>query len=142
MEIYHNTPNYSNIIEHAIRVRDHIDARILPDKNDIKDYQLHLEDCYNHPTTGLLTQRQYITKNKFNNPKEALRNIEIMEHNADIISLINKLDFKLKRLYIKTKPAREYIIEHDRISLDSIQPSKPYTFLNRVAIFLKKIHII
>ena len=92
--------------------------------------------------TVIRASSQEQTKNKFNNPKEALRNIEIMEHNADIISLINKLDFKLKRLYIKTKPAREYIIEHDRISLDSIQPSKPYTFLNRAAIFLKKIHII
>ena len=129
---------FDHIKSNAHWTRVHLDTSFRPDSDDIKICSDHVQDCLNHPTTGLLARRQYITKKPYNYPEYALRNKMIINNNKKITSLQNYFKDLVKVLYPKTNHIRQYIIDNDRVVLDYVAPIKKYTSADKLKIFLKR----
>jgi len=132
-------PKYEDVRYNAYWSRVGIDTSLRIEDHNIDDYKAHLKDCRQNPTIGMLANRKYITGKPMNYPIYAKRNLHEMESLPEISSIKESIESKIKNLYPKTKHLREYIINNGRVLLDSIEKSKKYTTLNKLAIFLKKI---
>ena len=139
MEIEIGYDRFEDIKRHAYWTNVHIDTRFRADRENMDDYIAHLKDCENHPTTGLLAKRKYITGKKKNYSVYARRNLHILERQPEADKLLTGTKEKIDRLYPKTKHIRQYVIDHDRVLLDWVEKTKKYTFGNKLAIMLRKI---
>lgn len=113
------------------------------DKGCIENYKKHLADCETCPTVGLLARRKYITGKKVNYSKYAQKNINYLERQPGVDVLRKKVDGKLQELYPKTKYARLFIIDENRVVLDEIKPVKKYGLIDRIKLikrFFKNVH--
>ena len=130
--------SYENARNNAYWTRVHLDTSFLPDAEDALIYKNHIEDCFEHPTSGMLIRRKYITKKPFNYPVFARRNLKLMENEEVIKGLKKQFDNLLSKLYPKTKHLREYIIQKDRINLDFVKSAQKYTKTDKLLIALKR----
>jgi len=129
---------YQSIRSNAYWTRVHFDTIFSGEALDSDSYAKHLEDCNNNPTVGLLARRKYITGRMLAYPQNAKRNVEYMNKLPNISTLKKSFKEKLNKLYPKTLQAREYIINHDRVKLNSVEPARKYNIFNKLAILLKK----
>lgn len=132
-------PKYENVRSNAYWSRVHIDTSLRIDDSDIEEYKAHLKDCNENPTIGLLAKRKYITKKPMNYPEYAHRNMRDLESQSVISELKKDLKSRIDKLYPNTKRIRDYIINHDRVTLDIVEKHKKYTTFNKLMIMLKKI---
>ena len=131
-------PRFENIRSNAYWSRVHLDTRLCPDFDNIEQYRKHISDCYNHPTTGMLAKRKYITSKPMNYPINAKYNKYVMEMHPSVKELKNSFEQELKTLYPRTKHIRQYIIDNDRVVLDFVERAKKYTLVDKFAILLKR----
>ena len=132
-------PKYENVRSNAYWSRVHIDTSLRIDDSDIEEYKAHLKDCNENPTIGLLAKRKYITKKPMNYPEYAHRNMRDLESQSVISELKKDLKSRIDKLYPNTKHIRDYIINHDRVTLDIVEKHKKYTTFNKLMVMLKKI---
>jgi hypothetical protein len=130
---------FDNIRTNAYWTRVHLDTKLFPSVYGREDYVRHIQDCIDHPTTGLIARSQYITRKPMNYPEYASRNKLVFEHQPEVEPLIKEFNKKMKKLYKRTMYARKYIIDDGRISLDTVTRACKYTKFDRTVIFLKKL---
>ena len=113
------------------------DTRLLPDPDFAEDIVKHINDCKEHPTTGLLARQMY----KTNNYPEFYKRNEKMYYNMDEVKLANKnLIDTYNKLYPKTGFVRKKLIESGSIVLNYVKPIKKN--LNRCLIkFSSLMHV-
>lgn len=130
---------YESVRQNAYWTRAGIDTRLRVDKDNIADYKAHLRDCEKNPTVGMLAGRKYITGKPMNYPKTATRNLCYMNRKPEISSLRKSIKNKIRKtLYKKTWPLRQYIINSERVVLDSVKKTRKYTIFNKLRIVLKR----
>ncbi len=132
-------PKYENARSNAYWSKVHIDTSFMPDIDDIEPYKEHIKDCYEHPTSGMMAHRKYITGKAMNYPVYAKRNKKFFDNQQEIKDLQKSFKTKMKTLYPKTMQIREYIINNDRIKFDFVEPSKGYSKLDKLKLFLKRL---
>ena len=130
---------YENVIRNACFVRAGLDTRLKADIDNVFDYKAHLQDCEKNPTIGMIARKKYITGEPMNYPEAAKRNLRFINRYPEIEALTKRVKDNISELYPKTRFAREYIINNDRIMLKSIEKIKKYTVFDRLKIALKKI---
>ena len=130
-------PKFEKIRSNAYWSKVSIDSS-LPVGKGAEMYKAHMRDCRAYPTVGMLAHRKFITGTPMNYPGCAARNIKFMEKQPEVMVLQREIKDKLKKLYPKTKHIREYIINNDRVQLDSIEPVRKYTKFDKLVILLKK----
>lgn len=130
--------NFCALKDNANWSNAYIDSKNKITKKNMSVYINHLKNCEEHLTTGLLAKRQYITGKEWKNPISARINIHILEKQPEVDTLQKNIKEKINTLYPKTKQIREYIINNDRVVLDTTKKSKKYTLLNKLAIMIKK----
>lgn len=126
LNIDSSTPadKYSQIRARADRVICTLDTCLTPDNSSSKYLAAHLEDCLKLPTVGLMAYNDaYVTRGP-NNPEYFKRNLQTLKTFPNIKPLIEAFDAKLKQLYPKTRQARDFIIETNRISFEYKEPVK------------------
>ena len=131
-------PQFEQVRSNAYWSRAHIDTRFAPDDGSIETYKTHLKDCYNHPTSGMLAKRKYIDKRPMDYPLCARYNKSVMEMHPEVKALKKSFENEMKKLYPKTRFARQYIIDKDRIMFDCVEHSKKYSIWNKIAIFCRR----
>ena len=131
-------PKYENVRYNAYWSKVHIDTRLKPDSEDIDCYKEHLKDCDRHPTSGFLARRKYITKKNYNYPGCAHRNLNFLNNQPEIQKLKENIESTVNQLYPKTKQARKYIIDNDRVLLDYVTKGKRYNLKDKLIILLKR----
>ena len=119
--------------------RVHLDTTLWPSEDGKADYASHIKDCIDNPTRGFIARRKYITGEPMNYPEYAKRNKLVFDSQPDVAALNKQLKKDVKRMYPKTKYARAYIINDDRISLDFVKKGRKYTKLDKAIIILKRL---
>lgn len=112
---------FDRINSNAYWANAHLDTRFHIDSDMIDDNYKHLQDCINHPTTGLLAARKNRTYNYpdcYDRNLKELLEIPQMKNSADIF--VNKFN----KLYPKTAKARLYLMNSDSIVLHYVKPIK------------------
>lgn len=114
-----------------IRLQKVIQHAMLASNNSTMgraNYAKHLDECIWNPTIGGIAEQQYVLKsqNRFH------------KLNPQMKYLIDILDNTKKRLYPKTRKARDYIIKDNRLDLLSVTRSRGYNWLDRLKIFLSR----
>lgn len=132
-------PKYEDVKINAYWSRVAIDTRFRADNYSVSDYKAHLNDCYKNPTIGMLANREYITKNPMNYPMQANANLKILKSQPDIKVLLGDIKNKISTIYPKTKHIREYIINHDRVTLNEVKKCRKYSLMDKLIVFCKKI---
>ncbi len=130
---------YENIRNNAYWSKIHLDTSFLPDEYDLETYKAHWQDCKKNPTVGMIARRKYITGKPMNYPEYAHRNRCYLENQPEIDTLKKILKTKINDLYPKTKRARKYIIDNERVVLDWVEKSKKYTRFDKFMMLFKKI---
>lgn len=118
------TDKYKQIRTRADRVICTLDTCLTPDNGSAKYLADHLEDCLKLPTVGLMAYNDAYVKRGPNSPEYFKRNLKMLKTFPSIKPLIKALDEKLKQLYPKTRNARDFIIETNRISFEKETPVK------------------
>lgn len=108
----------------AERVITALDTPLSPDGDSAKYLADHLRDCLKHPTTGLMAYNDAFISRGQNYPVYFRKNLETVKKFPDIKNLMDTLNDKLKELYPKTRKARDFIIESNRIKFDAIEETK------------------
>ena len=139
LEIGFTNPKLEKIKSNAYWSRVNIDTKLWPSTVGCDDYARHIQDCIDNPTRGLIARRKYITGKPMNYPEYASRNKLIFENKPKVKILLKKFNDEMKNLYKKTRYARKYIIDDDRLSLDTVTRARKYTKFDRTMIFLKKL---
>ena len=129
---------YEQARSNAYWAKAAIDTQLRADDRDFDDYKAHIKDCEAHPTSGFLIREKYITGKPNNYPSYAIRNKYYMDSQREVKILKEGLKAKLGFLYPRTNHIRKYIVSNHRVLLDSIEPIKKYTALDKVAIFVKR----
>lgn len=115
---------FKSIRTRAERVITALDTPLSPDEDSTKYLAEHLRDCLKHPTTGLMAYNDAFIRRGQNYPGYYRRNLEVVKKFPDIKNLMNALNDKLKELYPKTRKARDFIIETNRIRFDVTEEAK------------------
>ena len=129
---------YENARHNAYWSRVAIDTRLKVDEDDMGCYKAHLQDCENHPTSGLLIKHKYITGKPMNYPAYASRNIRYMERQPEIDTLQKTINAKLNSLYPNTKHIRQYTIDNNRVLLDFVEPVKKYSVFEKILLMARR----
>lgn len=108
----------------AERAITSLDTPLRPDEDSTKYLADHLRDCLKHPTTGLMAYNDAFISRGQEYPVYYRQNLAMAKNFPDIKNLMNALNDKLKELYPKTRKARDFIIETDRIKFDAIEETK------------------
>lgn len=115
---------FKSIRTRAERVFTALDTPLSPDEDSTKYLAEHLRDCLKHPTTGLMAYNDAFINRGQNYPGYYRRNLEAVKKFPNIKNLMNALNDKLKELYPKTRKARDFIIETNRIRFDVTEETK------------------
>ena len=115
---------FKRIRTRAERAITALDTTLSPDEDSAKYLADHLRDCLKHPTTGLMAYNDaFITRGQ-EYPVYYRKNLEMVKKFPDIKNLMNALNDKLKELYPKTRKARDFIIETNRIRFDVTEETR------------------
>ncbi len=101
-----------------------LDTPLSPDEDSTKYLADHLKDCLKHPTTGLMAYNDAFISRGQEYPVYYRKNLEMAKKFPDIKNLMNALNDKLKELYPKTRKARDFIIETNRIHFDVTEETR------------------
>lgn len=112
---------FSRINHNAYWANVHLDTRFRIDKDNIDENYKHLQDCINHPTTGLLAEKKHRTVNY---PACYLRNQRALFKIPEMQQAKDVFENKLNTLYPKTGNARRFLIESNSIVLNYVKPIK------------------
>ena len=111
---------YEQARSNAYWAKAAIDTKLRADDHDFDDYKAH------------------ITGKPNNYPSYAIRNKYYMDNQREVKILKEGLKAKLGFLYPRTNHIRKYIVSNHRVLLDSIEPIKKYTTLDKISIFVKR----
>ncbi len=139
VELGYIDPKFNNIKSNAYWSRVHIDTMFWPSEDGKSTYTAHVQDCIDNPTRGLIARRKYITGKPMNYPDYAKRNKLIFDVQPDVAVLNKTLKKNINKMYKKTKYARSYIINSDRVALDYVKKGKEYTKFDKAIILLKRL---
>ncbi len=112
---------FSKLENHAYWANVNLDTRFHVDKDSVDYNHKQIQDCINHPTTGLLAAKKYKTYNYIHcyerNYKELLT-IPLIKNATDYF------ESKFQKLYPKTGKARKFLINNNNIVLNYVKPIK------------------
>lgn len=131
-------PKYENVRYNAYWAKAGIDTRLRPDDTDFDNYKAHIQDCEKHPTSGFLVRHKYITGKPNNYPAHAMRNKHYIDSQPEVKVLKEGLKARLQFLYPRTNHIRKYIINNERVLLDSIEPIKKYSPLEKIGLIVRR----
>jgi len=131
-------PSHENVRHNAYWSRVGIDTRLKIDDVDINSYKAHLKDCENNPTIGFLAKKEYITGKPMNYPFHARRNMRALERQPEIDTLQKIIKSNINDMYHNTKHIRKYAIDKGRVLLDSVEPIKKYSVLEKILLMAKR----
>jgi hypothetical protein len=114
-----------------VAVKESLSSRLIPQGVQLSALSHHLDDCIYHPTTGLIAKQAYL-------PNLNLKKKTGIVKHPQVDYLTDLLKQRMIQLYPKTRKAREYIIENERINLDFVKPSKGYSIIDKLRIFIRK----
>ena len=129
---------HENVIRNACWARAAIDTRLKADMDSVIDYNKHLQDCEKNLTIGMLARKKYITGRPMSHPEAARHNMRYINRYPIIEELQKNVKSNIEKFYPKTRFAREYIINNDRVLLESIKKIKEYTIFDKLKIALKR----
>lgn len=113
--------HFDRIKSNAYWANAHLDTRFHIDPNMIDSNYNHIQDCINHPTTGLLAARKYRTNNY---PDCYERNLKELLSEPRMKKSVDTFLNKFDELYPKTGKARNFLINSDSIVLNYVKPIK------------------
>lgn len=129
---------FANIEAKASWLSVHIDSDFVPNRYSTEVYKECLENSEIFPIAGLLAKRQYIDKMPKKHPQESQRNQKLLEKDPTIAVLIKNFKEKLKTLYPRTRHIREYIINTDRVVLNTVEPRRSYGRIEKLMLALRR----
>ena len=110
---------FDRINKNAFWANAHLDTKFHIDADMIDDNYNHIQDCINHPTTGLLAARKHRTNNY---PHCYNRNLMELLSEQQIKTSVDIFISKFNKLYPKTGRARNFLINSDSIVLNYVKP--------------------
>lgn len=129
---------FANIEARTSWLSVHIDSEFIPNHHSAEVYRECLENSERYPLIGLLAKRQYIDKMPKKHPRESQRNQQLIEKDPKIAVLIKNFKEKLKTLYPRTMHIREYIINTDRVVLNTVEPKRNYGMIEKLILALRR----
>lgn len=120
-EIILGGSRFDDINSHAFWANAHLDTRLRLDKDFLSDNYNHLQDCINHPTTGLLAAKKNRT---YNYPSCYNRNLKDLKSIPSMRDSFDRFETKFSKLYPKTGRARKFLINNESIVLNYVKPIK------------------
>ncbi len=111
---------FDSLRHYAFLHNMHLDTRSEVRHGDIGDTLKHLDDCINHPTTGLIARKEMQTPAP--NYRQYYSNKEKMFKFPEVKLKNDILNTKIKLLYPKTLFLREKLIEAERVVLGNVKP--------------------
>ena len=100
-------------------------------------YTKWLEYTTYRPTLGMIAKQEVFAKKNKNFPIDFSFNEQKLKSLPSIKYLLQIFNTRIGKLYPETAKAREYIIENNRLELDSVTKSKGYNWIDRLKIFFK-----
>ncbi len=106
-----------------------------------KNYKQVMEDCITYPTSGRIAKYQFVKMVPYEYSDTVIwRNEQLVLNNdkqAKNLTEIYKGAYK--KIYHRTKKAREYIIKNNRINFDYVTKSKGYGLVDRIRILFTRV---
>ena len=134
MEIADGFSRFDSIKRNAYWHHIHLDTRFRVSADDVSDTLDHLDDCINHPTTGLIARRQAL-KDKLNYPEFYKRNQIEMFKLPKVAQKNDSFEKKFNELYPKTGSLRKNLIDKQRITFSYLSKPK-MSFLQKISLKL------